>query len=253
MAGWRTLVAGGGAALTLALASGAGYQPDASAALRQPAAEAVELTVVMVGGAEEIVTGRPVTYAIQARNVGQAAAEVALRASVPARMYEVLPADAGQLTHGVVEWPPVAIPAGRSLTVHVTGVYGPAESEEPRAARVAFTVCALDPDEGAPMVCATAVAQTTSGDARWPYGIALVIAAGAFAGALVWRQRYPARSRLPRFMRGGRPGLRSHRAERDRSPGPGSTPGPGPGTGPVPDRPPGGSPPSPPPARPVKG
>lgn len=251
MAGWRTLVAAGGAVLALVLTAGAGFRPETSGPLRQPAAGAVELAVDMVGGEEEIVTGRSVTYAIRARNGGREPVAVSLRVSVPPRMYEVLPADGGRLTHGIVEWPQMRIPAGRTVTVHVTGVYGPPESEEPRSSRVAFTACALDPDDGEPVICATSVARTTTGDARWPYGIALVVGAGALAGTLVWRRRH-ARPRS-KFRRAGRSALRARLEERGRSPGPGPTPAPERGTGPAPDHPPGGSPPPPPPARPVTG
>src|SRR5690606_11611846 len=88
------------------------------------------------------------------------------------------------------DWP-VTIPAGRTVTVRLTGVYGPAESDEPREVRVAFTACALGADGRQPLVCATAVGRTTPGDPKWPYGLVLVVAAGASA-ALVWRRRHRA-------------------------------------------------------------
>src|SRR5690606_27417901 len=132
MARWRTLVAAAGAVLALALTSGAGYRPETSLPRWQSAAGAVELSVTLVGGDDEIVVGRSVTYAIEARNSGRRPVTTSLRASVPARMYEVVPADGGRLAQGVVEWPEVAIPAGRTVTLHVTGAYGPADSDEPR-------------------------------------------------------------------------------------------------------------------------
>lgn len=253
MARWRTLVAAAGAVLALALTSGAGYRPETSLPRWQSAAGAVELSVTLVGGDDEIVVGRSVTYAIEARNSGRRPVTTSLRASVPARMYEVVPADGGRLAQGVVEWPEVAIPAGRTVTLHVTGAYGPADSDEPRSARVAFTVCALDPDDGEPVVCATAVARTTAGGARWPYRIALVVAAGAIAAAMVWRRRHPTGATASWFRRDGRSALRSPRAEPSRSPGREPTPAQEQGTGPAPGHPPGGSPPPPPPARPVTG
>lgn len=247
MAGWRRLVAVGGALLALTLASGAGYRPAVSS---QPH-PAVELSVTVVGGDDEVVTGRPVTYAIGARNRGRRPVDLLLRVSVPPRMYEVTPHGGGTLTPGgVVDWP-VTVPAGRAVSVHLTGVYGPAESDEPREVRVAVTACALDPEEGQPVVCATSVGLTTPGDVKWPYGLLLVVAVGAFAGTVVWRRRHPGGPTW--FRRAARSGLRFPRARRGRPPGPGPTPGSGRGTGPAPDPPPGGSPPPPPPVQPAMG
>lgn len=197
----QVLLTGGAVAAMVVLgpgdAAGATLGPETDTPWVERASAESSLSLSVEGGKDKVVTGTETTYVITAENSGEEPVPVILRASVPLRMSEVIPHDGGALGDGFVDWP-VTLAPGAPMTVRLTGVYDEPDPDRTggRAVRAAFTACAMDPEEGQPIICATDIAHLTAPSPAWWWwlGGAALVAVTAGGVAATWgRRRRPRR------------------------------------------------------------
>lgn len=140
---------------------------------------------------ERLVAERDTTYTIAINNSGTDTEKLTIRVTVPPWMSEPDPLDGGRLADGYVDWP-VTVAPGAVATMRLTGAYASPERDAPT--RMAFTACALDSGEDAPIVCDTDIAQLAAaepGTRWWLVTLVGAVAAGlaGAAGFLAWRRR----------------------------------------------------------------
>lgn len=168
-----------------------GWLDEATLPIQHAAASGLSLGVD--DGNEKVVAGQDVTYTITAENDGEEPLSVVVRASVPLRMSDAQPSEGGHRGDGFIDWPVVLRPAGVA-TLELTGVYQafPEDDQTDWTPRVAFTACALDQDQGEPILCATDVAELdTSSDLVWWLVGAAAAALAAGAGLALFRRGRP--------------------------------------------------------------
>lgn len=149
------------------------------------------LAVVVARDSERVVAEQDTHYTIGVSNRGDEPQTLRIRAVVPPWMAEATPHDGGVLGDGFVEWP-VTVAPGEAAALGITGAYASPSQDTPT--RVAFTACALGPQDNQPIVCATDIAKlesAPSGLARWGLaGLVAVLGAAAVAGGFLgWRRR----------------------------------------------------------------